>query len=372
MASAVRQDRHKLCQHPHVIFIRRRQDDRIELRVERFERDLRVAPAVVAVDGLELVLGALGISDAFRVQREGFLVLSRPGSNQPSVRAGEDLRFQAERAKRGFELLRVAAAAIDSLPEPGSESGLRAIVEAPIAYDETCLSFCDRVAACRKKSTEMGAAAVLGRDMGRFLGTTSLPRAVELLKGDKPGSEAERDLVRRIDDAKGQGRHEMTGHDAVRRLAAFADGKPLPNGETLRVPKPGVSVEKKDILITAFVRMGGESGPWGIAFGQPGRKPEVLSIAEPRTRDYVAEMAADFAPVLRKHLMNPQFDPAGRVEAHGGGRPELPLRQVWLPNQAHLEMLHCLAYTYHRTKLRRRASSRGSSAAGTGLQLVVS
>ena len=163
------------------------------------------AQAGVYVHGLELVLGALGITDAFRVQREGFLILSRPGSNQPSVRAGEDLRFQAERAKRGFELLRIAAAAVDPLPEPGTESGLRVIVGAPIAYDETCLSFCDRVATCRKKSSELGEAAFLGRDMGRFLGTTSLPRAVDLLKGDRPVSDAERDLVRRIEDAKARG-----------------------------------------------------------------------------------------------------------------------------------------------------------------------
>ena len=98
-------------------------------------------------------------------------------------------------------------------------------------------------------------------------------------------------------------------------------------GKTLRVPKPGVSVEKKDILVVAFVRMGEESGPWGIAFGPPGRRPEVLSVAEPRTRDYVAEMMEDFAPVLLKHILNPRYDPAGRVEAQGGARTDLPLRR---------------------------------------------
>ena len=61
----------------------------------------------------------------------------------------------------------------------------------------------------------------------------------------------------------------MTGHDAVRRLMAYAAGKPLPNGETLRVPKPEKSIQTKDSLILAFVRMGGESAPWGVAFGPP-------------------------------------------------------------------------------------------------------
>jgi hypothetical protein len=141
----------------------------------------------------------------------------------------------------------------------------------------------------------------------------------------------------------------MTGHDAVRRLMAFAAGKPLPSGETLRLPKPEKTIQAKDILILAFVRMGGESAPWGIAFGAPGRRPDVMTVAEPRTRDYVADMMADFAPTLLTHLFHPRFDKAGRV-APGSDRPDVPLRQVWLPNRSHLEMLHCIEYAYYRTK----------------------
>ncbi len=163
------------------------------------------AQAGIYVHGLELVLDELGLTDAFSVQREGFLVLSRPGSNQPSVRAGEDLRFQAERAKRGFELLRNAAAAVDPLPDPDGESGYRAVAEADTEFDETCLSFCDRAAVCRQKALDAGNAAVLGRDVARFLGLISLPRAVELLSGAKPRDDAERDLIRRIDDGRRRG-----------------------------------------------------------------------------------------------------------------------------------------------------------------------
>lgn len=142
----------------------------------------------------------------------------------------------------------------------------------------------------------------------------------------------------------------MTGHDVVRRLAAFAAGRPLPHGEKLRVPKLGGLVQAHEILIVAFVRMGGESAPWGLAFGRPGSKPSVLSVPEPRTRDDVAAMMADFAPALLELCLHPRFSAEGRVEAHGGKTPTLPARQVWLPNRAHLEMLHFLAYTYHRTK----------------------
>ena len=142
----------------------------------------------------------------------------------------------------------------------------------------------------------------------------------------------------------------MTGHQAVRRLMAFAAGKPLPHGETLRVPKPGRTLTADAALAVAFVRMGGESSPWGVAFGHPGGKPDVLTVPEARTRDYVADMMAEFAPVLLKHVLHPRFDDAGKVEATGSKRPDLPLRQVWVPNRSHLEMLHCIAYTYHRTQ----------------------
>lgn len=51
------------------------------------------AQAGVYVHGLRTVIAELAISDKLVVSDTGFLVLSRPGSNQPSVRAGEDLRF---------------------------------------------------------------------------------------------------------------------------------------------------------------------------------------------------------------------------------------------------------------------------------------
>ena len=160
------------------------------------------AQAGVYVHGLELVLEQLGLQDACSVQRKGFLVLSRPGSNQPSIRPDEDLRYQAERAKRGFELLREAAAVVDPLPDPEAESGFLAVINAETEYEETCLSFCDRAAICRVNAFEAGNAAALGRDLVRFLGATSLNRAIQLLEGAKPTSEAETDLVRRLTDAK--------------------------------------------------------------------------------------------------------------------------------------------------------------------------
>lgn len=127
----------------------------------------------------------------------------------------------------------------------------------------------------------------------------------------------------------------MSEFEIVRRLQAYHKGHPLPAGEKLRVPVPGT----KDILVLAFVRMGGESAPWGIAYGRPDRAPKLLSVPEPRDRTAVGDMCAEFSEALLEHFLHPEY----REEP-----PDLeaPPRQVWLPNSGHVEMLHHLAYAY--------------------------
>ncbi len=133
----------------------------------------------------------------------------------------------------------------------------------------------------------------------------------------------------------------MTADEVVRRLRAFECGKPLPRGETLRVAR----LPDAQMMILAFVKMGGESSPWGIAFGRPGQQPEILTTSEPRTRDDVAEMVARFGPALLTHLNHPKYSPWGPSPD-----VQVPAFQVWLPNASHLEMLHHLAYAYTFTK----------------------
>lgn len=158
------------------------------------------AQAGIYVHGLTLVLAELGLADAFHISKTGFLVLSRPGFNDLSIRAGEDLQYQAERARRGFELLRDAAKAVEPLPKPGDDAALDAVLGAPVDFSENCLTFCDRVASCRAKAFAAGDPAVLGRDVARFLGEISLTRSTELITGAKPNGSAEEDLVRRVRD----------------------------------------------------------------------------------------------------------------------------------------------------------------------------
>lgn len=153
------------------------------------------AQAGVYVHGLRTAVVELDLADRLTVSLTGFLVLSRPGFSRPSVRAGEDLRFQAWRAQRGFRQLEEAA---KGLPPPGNDDPIAAIRGAETHYCQDCVSFCERAPVCFSRAVEDGNAVVLGEDVARFLGKISLPRAVALLGGARPTDTAESDLARRL------------------------------------------------------------------------------------------------------------------------------------------------------------------------------
>jgi hypothetical protein len=158
------------------------------------------AQAGVYVLGLRTALAGLGIAGRIVVSDQGFLVLSRPGSNRPSVRAGEDLRFQAWRAERGFRQLEEAAR---GLPPPGLEDPVAAVQAAETSYCQDCISFCDRAQVCFEQAVRLGDPVFLGEDVSRFLGAVPLDRALALLSGSEPESPAEHDLARRLGGGAG-------------------------------------------------------------------------------------------------------------------------------------------------------------------------
>jgi hypothetical protein len=133
----------------------------------------------------------------------------------------------------------------------------------------------------------------------------------------------------------------MMERAALLLLRAFQQGRPLPKGETLHL----AICDDPDVLVVAFVRMGGESRPWGIAFGRPDQQATILTVPEGRDRDLVADMCAGFAPVLLEHFRTPRYV----LEEPAQWEDLAPLRQLWLPNGSHLDMLHHLAYAYART-----------------------
>jgi hypothetical protein len=153
------------------------------------------AQAGVYIHGLDVTLAAMGLAGQFTVSRSGFLVLSRPGSNFPSIRANEDLRYQAMRAQRGFAQLERAA---NAMFDQHGTANIDTVLLAPTAYASACLAFCDRVSTCFKRAMDEGSATILGEDVARFLGSVSLTRAMELLDGDKPRTPAEHEIEKQL------------------------------------------------------------------------------------------------------------------------------------------------------------------------------
>lgn len=134
----------------------------------------------------------------------------------------------------------------------------------------------------------------------------------------------------------------MTGElDTIRRLRAWHAGRPLPRGETLNVHVG----DEDQILCISFVRMGGESLPWGVALGGASEsQPHILTVPDPRNRDLVADMMAIVGRAVLEHFGHPRY-----VRDHDDGPSIYEFRQIWVPNHTHLEMLHSLAFAYART-----------------------
>lgn len=128
--------------------------------------------------------------------------------------------------------------------------------------------------------------------------------------------------------------------ETIRRIRAWHEGRPVARGAVLN---RHVAADP-DVLVVSFVRMGGESRPWGVAIGTLADGPEFVTVPEARNRDLVADLMLKVAPALLRHFRHPQWD------ADGPGVFESAThRQIWLPGSSHLEMLHYLAAAYART-----------------------
>ena len=134
----------------------------------------------------------------------------------------------------------------------------------------------------------------------------------------------------------------MSTREIVRKLRSWEAGRPLPRYATIHHE----IVPDDRALVVAFVRMAGESRPWGIAWGNPGSEPKVTSVPDGRIRDDVSVMCADFAEDLLAHMQvhNWTYTPLSQSADRGD------LNQVWVPNGQHLAMLHQLNYLYSQTK----------------------
>ena len=168
--------------------------------------DLATARAQMGlyVHALEVTLDSLGLSEKIQVSTFGFLVLTYPGSNRPSVRAKEDLRYQRERSKRGFDLMEEAAHLLNGEYGSGDDddesSLLDLVLNATTSFQDSCIAFCERAETCYQKALDSNQGVALGDDVERFLNGIPLDQAESLLKGRKPKTPTERDLLARLTD----------------------------------------------------------------------------------------------------------------------------------------------------------------------------
>jgi hypothetical protein len=134
----------------------------------------------------------------------------------------------------------------------------------------------------------------------------------------------------------------MSTRTIVQQLRAVQSGLPVPKYSTLHLRLA------ENPFMVAFVRMAGESRPWGIAFGRlQDKSPRILVAGDGRNRDDIAKICEEFGVTLLQycrtegHTFNPitkeNIDPS-----------ELP--QIWVPGARHVEMLHHLEYAYWRVR----------------------
>jgi hypothetical protein len=161
------------------------------------------AQAGLYVHAMHLVIHDLTLEDACTVSTNGFLVLAKPGSNFPSIRWNEDLRWQAERARRGFALLEESALALngafafdEDLPE---QELIDLVLNAETDFRDSCIGVCERAPTCQRNSVARDDGAFLGDDVVRFLNGIPLSRAEALARGAKAKTGSEADLVTRLE-----------------------------------------------------------------------------------------------------------------------------------------------------------------------------
>ena len=156
------------------------------------------AQAGVYQHALTLTVASLGLSDHIDVVPDGFLVFTWPGSNAPAVRPNEDLSYQAIRAERGFARLEEVAQSVvrDDDFSADNPTLVRRVLDAETDYSEACLSFCDLAPRCHERAVVADDPIILGAEVKRVLGDTTLTRALELMDGAGPVDDREADLQR--------------------------------------------------------------------------------------------------------------------------------------------------------------------------------
>jgi len=134
----------------------------------------------------------------------------------------------------------------------------------------------------------------------------------------------------------------MSTRDIVRQLEATKISQPIPRYSTLHVRLVD------NPLMVAFVRMAGESRPWGIAYGRLNDSaPRIVTAGDGRNREAVAEICEEFGVALLQYARAEgyTFNPITKDNLD-----TMDLPQIWVPGERHVEMFHHLEYAYWRVR----------------------
>ena len=134
----------------------------------------------------------------------------------------------------------------------------------------------------------------------------------------------------------------MSTRDIVRQLEAAKISRPVPRYSTLHVRLVD------NPFMVAFVRMAGESRPWGIVYGRlKDSAPRIVTAGDGRNREAVAQICEEFGVAMLQYLRAEgyTFNP---ITKENLDTTELP--QIWVPGARHVEMFHHLEYAYWRVR----------------------
>jgi hypothetical protein len=302
-------------------------------------RELRWrGPRQASTCALRLVAGERGVADRLRIAPAGSGVhqagLELAGGAR---RRGSALPGRA-RAPR-FELLERAAAL---LPTVGAgvvdqDALVHAVMQAESNYCEACLAFCDRAEKCYRDALGRGDPIVLGEDVWRFLGKTDLRARRSCWTGTagerRRGGPRAPHSRQRLDGATMNSREVVRASaPTTRQAAALQPDDPLPCRRRCQPAHRGIRAHGRRVAAV------------GRGVRARGKKPTVLTVPRPQPRSGRRDDGAVRAGA--SSTFGVEVRPASAHTAAAIGA----LRQLWLPNPTHLEMLHHLAYAYTFTK----------------------
>ena len=125
-----------------------------------------------------------------------------------------------------------------------------------------------------------------------------------------------------------------------RKLAALDAGGPLP------IYKTQLTRVTANPIIVSFVRMSGETRPFGIAYGKADqREPYFLNVADPRRRADVATMLEEFATWILEQTRVVAFSAVPLLAEKADAND---LTQIWMLGKTHVDMLHFFQYEHQK------------------------